>query len=231
MNEELKRALALYNDRVKFLKEKNESFYSKDKLSFYKMLDSYNYFNDILTENDFKAVLRHKRNRANRRRRANKKIYAIRYLNQPTIVFGTCTFNDDQFFKKNGKPISEERRTRKVNEWIKKHFDYSVVNIDYGKKNEREHHHFVGVLKNTEQVELIKGKSKTGYAMYELVNKDYELGFEPTLELVEYDPLDFRMKKLSNYLLKINNHENKDTTKNRRFRVLSSTEFVLTNSI
>ena len=47
-----------------------------------------------------------------------------------------------------------------------------------------------------------------------------KLGFEPTLELVEYDPEDYNMKKLSNYLLKINNHENKSTTRNRRFRVL-----------
>lgn len=230
MNEGLKKALALYNDKVKVLKANNKLIYSIDKLSFYKSLNSYECFSDVLTESDFKAVLRHKRNRANRRRRANKKIAKINYLQKPTIVFGTCTFNDEQFFKKNGKPISEERRTRKVNEWIKSHFDYSVVNIDYGKKNEREHHHFVGVLKKGEQLQRIKAKSKTGFAMYELENKDYELGFEPTLELVEYDPYDYQMKRLSNYLLKITSHENKDSTKNRRFRVLSSTEFVLTNS-
>lgn len=222
MNEELKKALALYNEKVKFLKIKYERLYTKSKIDFYRMLEDYSYFEDIMTLETFKCVLRHKRNRANRRRRANKKIKNIRYLERPRIVFGTCTFNDEQFFKKNGKPISEERRTRKVNEWIKSHFDYAVVNIDYGKINEREHHHFVGVLKDTEQVELVKSKSKTGFAMYELVNKDYELGFEPTLELVEYDPLDYEMKKLSNYLLKINNHENKDTTKNRRFRVLGA---------
>ena len=231
MNEGLKKALAIYNERVKFLKVENEKLYIRDKYSFYKMLNSYSYFNDILSENDFKAVLRHKRNRSNRRRRANKKIYKIRYFNSPIIVFGTCTFNDSQFFKKNGKAIQERTRTKKVNEWIQRHFDYSVVNIDYGKKNEREHHHFVGVLKANEKLELVKAKSKTGFDMYELENKDYELGFEPTLELVEYDPLDYEMKRLSNYLLKINNHENKDTTKNRRFRVLASTEFVLPNSI
>lgn len=222
LTEELKKALAKYNERVKFLKIQNEKLYLRDNVSFYKMLNNYSCFKDILSENDFKAVLRQKRNRSNRRRRANKKIYKIRYLNNPIIVFGTCTFNDSQFIKKNGKPIQERTRTRKVNEWIQKHFSYSVVNIDYGKKNEREHHHFVGVLKDTEQVELVNGKSKTGFKMYELVNKDYELGFEPTLELVEYDPSDFKMKRLSNYLLKISNHENKDTTKNRRFRVLEN---------
>lgn len=222
MNEELKKALALYNEKVKFLKIKYERLYTKSKIDFYKMLEDYRYFEDIMTYDLFKGVLRNKRNRANRRRRANKKVKEIRYLTRPTIVFGTCTFNNEQFFKKNGKPIKERTRTKKVNEWITSHFDYAVVNIDYGKKNEREHHHFVGVLKDTEQVELVKSKSKTGYAMYELVNKDYELGFEPTLELVEYDPLDYEMKKLSNYLLKINNHENKDTTKNRRFRVLGA---------
>ena len=218
--EQIRSLVDIYNERAKTLKETYSFIIEKDKKYYYKMLQTYEYFKEYMSESDFKEVLRLKRNRSNRRRRANKKIAKIRFSERPTIIFGTCTFNDEQFYKKNGKEIQERTRTKKVNEWIISHFDYSVVNIDYGKRNEREHHHFVGILKKNEELEIVKSKSKTGYKMYELKNKDYKLGFEPTLELVEYDPQDYNMKKLSNYLLKINNHENKSTTKNRRFRVL-----------
>ena len=220
IKEQIRSLVDIYNERANTLKEKYSFIIEKDKKEYYKMLQKYEYFKDIMSESDFKEVLRLKRNRSNRRRRANKKIAKIRFYERPTIIFGTCTFNDMQFYKKNGKEIKERTRTTKVNNWIMSHFEYAVVNIDYGKKNEREHHHFVGVLKKSEELEKVKTKSKTGYKMYELKNKDYKLGFEPTLELVEYDPQDYNMKKLSNYLLKINNHENKSTTKNRRFRVL-----------
>lgn len=221
MIEEKKRSsVDIYNERAKSLIETHNFIIERNPKEKYRILNDYDYFKDIMSESDFKEVLRLKRNRSNRRRRANKKIAKIRFSERPTIIFGTCTFNDEQFYKKNGKEIQERTRTKKVNEWIMSHFDYSVVNIDYGKRNEREHHHFVGILKKNEELEIVKSKSKTGYKMYELKNKDYKLGFEPTLELVEYDPQDYNMKKLSNYLLKINNHENKSTTKNRRFRVL-----------
>lgn len=198
------------------------TFKGKLDKAFYSEIRKYENFKDSLSEEEFKDVLKYKVNRNNRRRRANKKISIIQNLERPTIIFGTCTFNDEQFLKKNGTPTKERTRTKKVNDWIDKHFDYAVVNIDYGKKTEREHHHFVGVLKKEEKLELVDGKSKTGHKMYELENKDYKLGFEPTLEVIEYDPIDYKMKRISNYLLKINNHENKDSTKNRRFRVLGA---------
>lgn len=218
MNEELKKVLASYNSKAKILKQGYKI--TNDKFGYYKALNDYECFKDVLTENEFKRVLKYKRNRASRRYRANNKINKMLFMKEPIIIFGTCTFNDSQFFKKNGKPISEERRTRKINSWIKEHFRYAVVNIDYGTKNEREHHHFVGVLKENEKLENKKSRSKKGHTMYELENKTYTLGFEPTLEIVKYDPTDFKMKRLSNYLLKITNHENKATTKSRRFRII-----------
>lgn len=53
--------------------------------------------------------------------------------------------------------------------------------------------------------------------MYELKNKNYDLGFEPTLEIIEDLEND---RKLSNYLVKLNFHSNKKSTRNRRIRVL-----------
>ena len=54
--------------------------------------------------------------------------------------------------------------------------------------------------------------------MYELTIKDYKMGFEPNLEIINLGQLEER--KLSNYLVKINFHSNKKTTKNRRIRLI-----------
>lgn len=102
----------------------------------------------------------------------------------------------------------------KVNKWIRQHFTYAIVNIDYGDKNEREHHHFIGYLNKDEKIE------KKTNIFYELVNKNYTLGFEPTLEKIQISDDDIKLKKVSNYLIKINNHSNKPSSINRRIRVL-----------
>ena len=229
MNEETKNLLKIYDKRAKELKKSN-TIYGHVQTQFYKDLENYDRFKDLMNETSFKKVLRFKRNRKDRRRRANKKLRPILCSPNNRVVFGTCTFNDEQFFKKNGKPISEERRTRKVNEWLQRHFKYCVVNIDYGEKTEREHHHFIG--EPNDDVRFIPvlnkdgthKKSRKGHFLYNLdeSNQDYELGFEPDIELIEYDGTDYYMKRISNYLLKITNHINKATTKNRRFRVLKS---------
>lgn len=232
MTEETKNLLKIYDKRAKELKKSN-TIYGHIQTQFYKDLENYERFKDLMSESNFKEVLKFKRNRRDRRRRANKKLRPILCSPNNRVVFGTCTFNDNQFFKKNGKPISEERRTRKVNEWLQKHFKYSVVNIDYGERTEREHHHFIG--EPNDDVRFIPvlnkdgthKKSRKGHFLYNLdeSNQDYELGFEPDIELIEYDGSDYYMKRISNYLLKITNHINKATTKNRRFRVLKSSNF------
>lgn len=230
MVEEQQRSLIdIYNERAKSLKEKYYFIIERDPKEYYKMLRNYEYFKDIMRESDFKGVIRDKSNRSKRRSRANKKVRAVRLLDRPRLVFGTCTFNDEQFYKKNGKEIKERTRTKKVNEWLMRHFEYSVVNIDYGEINEREHHHFIGVIKK-DHGELTacmnkngkQAKSKKGRLLWNLdkEHQDYDLGFECQLEKIEYDPEDYNMKKVSNYLLKIKNHINKESTHNRRFRVL-----------
>ena len=130
------------------------------------------------------------------------------------LVFVTCTFDDKAMYKKNGKPIKEITRTKKINKWFKKHFSYAVVNIDYGEKNDREHHHAIAYLNSDEELKHKIGK------YYELKNKDYALGFEPTIEKIRISDEDVKLKKLSNYLLKINNHSNKPSSINRRIRVI-----------
>lgn len=229
MDEEPNKLLKIYDIRAKELK-KGLTIYGKVNLQFYKELSNYDNFKDLMNETEFNKVIRTKRNRRDRRRRANKKLRPM-ISEQANVVFGTCTFDDSQFYKKNGQLIKERTRTKKVNEWLQRHFKYCVVNIDYGEKNEREHHHFIGVPNDdTLLIPIMNSngtqkKSKKGHPLYHLdeKNQDYTLGFEPDIEKVVYDGDDYYMKRLSNYLLKITNHINKDTTKNRRFRVLRCT--------
>lgn len=182
---------------------------------------SYDYdnFKDCLSLEDFKTALKVRNRKKQRRHRCFKKLEPIlneyiesfydngEYCN---FVFGTCTFNNAALL------LKEETRTKYINKWIKEHFKVALVNIDYGGKNEREHHHFIGL---TYEPMLPNGKkSKKGFPMYELTKKDYKMGFEPNLEIINLGQLEER--KLSNYLVKINFHSNKKTTKNRRIRLL-----------
>ena len=184
----------------------------------YLKTSKYEYFNDILTEEDFKKAIRLKNRKSGKRRRCYKKLekildmYEDLYFNQGiycNLVFGTCTFDNKSMNWK------EETRTKKINKWIKQHFVIALANIDYGEKTEREHHHFIGLT--FEEIEPTGKKSKTGFDLYELKEKNYNLGFEPNLERIEVVENE---RKISNYLVKINYHSNKKSTLNRRIRVL-----------
>lgn len=208
--------------------------FEKDNILYWKKIKDYSYFKEVMSEEEFKETQRFVRNRYYKRYRANKKIEPIIKLDKDRLVFITCTFNDEQL------KLKEETRTKKIDKWLKEHFVYSVANIDYGKKTEREHHHAVGYLYEDEELEEVKRKlnkeekeflndckSKSGYALFELKNKNYkdtmkarEKIFEPTIIKVRIDTEDIKQKRLSNYLAKLNNHTNKVSTRNRRLRVL-----------
>ena len=232
----------MYLERKKEICQRNSAAEEKGlkHLFKYDYKNEYEYYSDILSEEEFKKMKQGLRKKAKKRKNCNVMINELLQINalydDSKIVFGTCTFSDNQLFKKNGKPIKEETRTKKVNKWLNSHFLISVANIDYGTKNEREHHHFVALTR--EEIEPKNKKGKSGFDIYELKNKDYTLGFEPTLELVKptkkvmmifedkYTGQEFEKeveiiddRRLSNYLTKINYHSNKKTTKNRRVRL------------
>lgn len=198
----------VYRDRCKSL----------IKLEDYNLLNDFAYFKDIIPDQDFKDIIREKQNRKNRRYRTDRKIFDMlrltnyySMLNIPSkVVFGTLTLNDKILSQK------EDTYMRKISKWLKKHFKYVILNKDYGKNNEREHYHFIGLT--IEELVKIENKSKKGYSMYKLKNQDYELGFEPVLEIFNFED----KKKVRNYLLKLNNHSNKDTTKSSRTRVFKT---------
>lgn len=207
----------LYRDRCKSLVE----------LKDYNLLNDFNFFKDIIPDHDFKEIIREKQNRKNRRYRTDRKILEMVRLSmyyhmlniRPKIVFGTLTLDDKTLSQK------EDTYMRKISKYLKSHYKYVILNKDFGKTNEREHYHFIGLT--IENIVKTENKSKKGFSMYKLQNQDYELGFEPVLEIFNIED----KKKVRNYLLKLNNHSNKDTTKNSRTRILKTgvAETILTD--
>lgn len=201
----------LYKTRCKELKELG---LANEKLN------NYENFKDVelLTEEDFKTIIRVKHNRQQKRCRTKNRFREIIILKnslacKTELVFGTLTLDDEHL------KLKEDTYIREIHKWMKNHFLYSILNKDFGKKTEREHYHFIGLTLPNEELESKKTKSKKGYEIYELKNKDYKLGFEPTLCKVNLQKND--MKQTTNYLLKLNNHSNKITSRNR-VRIIKS---------
>ena len=192
-----------------------EDGYSLDELN------KYDNFRTIFTESQFKKIMNEKQNRKNKRYRTrNKFLEILRIANELkdneklNVVFGTITLDNEHL------ALKEDTYIRKIHKWLKKHFIIAILNKDYGSKNEREHYHFIGLT--IEDIESKNILSKKGYEIFELVNKDYTMGFEPTLCIVDLNKSD--IQQTINYLLKLNNHSSKIGTKSR-VRVIKSTQY------
>lgn len=206
-----------YKERCRFL--------LKEGLA-YEELENYDNFKDIISEEAFKIIVRDKHNRSNKRYRTKKKFKEILELynsienKSKKLIFGTLTLNDYYLSLKENTYIKE------IHKWLKRHFPIVLLNKDFGEKKGREHYHFLGITgEEIEQLYNKDGKpkkSRKGYNIYELKNKDYKLGFEPTLCIIDFDKNN--LDKTINYLLKLNNHSNKFLTKGR-LRVIKSEMF------
>lgn len=184
-------------------------------------LNNYSNFKDLFSKYEFDLIMKEKQNRKNKRYRTKEKfieLYQIANLIEGNkyIVFGTITLNNHYL------NLKENTYIRQIHSWLKEHFIYSILNKDYGSKTEREHYHFIGLT--TEEIEPINKKSNKGYDIYELKNKTYKMGFEPDLCLIDLNKND--IKKTVNYLLKLNNHSNKLSTRNR-LRIIKNNQYDL----
>ena len=190
----------MYMKRCKELLEKRYN---------YEDLKNYEFFKDLFSKAEFGELLRIKANRRNKRNRTKNKFKEILILKQQiensTLVFGTITLNDKNLSMK------ENTYIRKIHSWLKSHFLIAILNKDFGDKTGREHYHFLGLT--IEEVECMNHKSKKGYLIYELKDKTYTMGHEPDLLIVDLQKDD--LDKTTNYLLKLNNHTHKDSTKSR----------------
>lgn len=106
------------------------------------------------------------------------------------IVFGTLTFNDKVLSK-----TSKETRRQYVSRFLANTCESYIANIDYGNKNEREHYHFVALCSD----EIKKDSWKYGYDSYRKIGHNKN-----------------ELQKAKNYILKLNNHSYKSSTRNER---------------
>ena len=185
----------------------------------YSILGEYEYFKDLMSEDDFKVALRVKHNRNNKRNRTKNKLmdmiqyymYAGARGRKLYMVFGTGTIDNEYLWKR-------EPRTRDklLNVHLLNNYDVALVNKDYGDKTEREHYHWIGLTNNNLIPKLDHNgnqlKSKKGKPLFELDTNDYKLGYNPTVESIVTTDMD----KIRNYLLKLNNHSNKETARRLR---------------
>ncbi len=212
MNNDIIEYEEIYKNRCRFLRENGVAL---------EELNNYNNFEDLFSKNIWNEIIRRKQNRKNKRYRVKQKYKEILCLKdfldnnderQSNIVFGTITLKDKYL-----KDRKEETRIKLIEKWLKQHFIYSILNKDYGEKKGREHYHFIGLTQEEEEPKLNKKgkqkKSKKGFLLYELKNKNFKLGFEPTICIVDYSKAD--INKTIDYLLKLNNHSTKNTTKDR----------------
>lgn len=160
---------------------------------------------EVLNEKELKACQQMKNARKEQVSKIRKHYqWWLRHNYQ--IFFCTFTFDDKKF---NG---SEETFKRYVVRTCSKTFDDYMLNIDYGRQNERLHYHALGALKKniTFDLKAVKRQTKsgnwiTGKKLTNTLLEDYELrvGFydaEPCKDDTK------SANKLSNYIDKLTLH-------------------------
>lgn len=109
------------------------------------------------------------------------------YLLKGQCIWLTLTFSEEVL-----KSTSVETRRKYVSRYLKSQSDYYLANIDFGKRNEREHYHAIVVSD----------------FLYTEGWKDY--GFTWTERIKNHIDCE---KKLAKYVSKLTNHAIKETTK------------------
>lgn len=157
------------------------------KISLVVMNNTLSGYKNHYTEQDIRQDLERINNNFNNKRyRVNKK---VSFLLNDECLFLTLTFND-----KTLSDTSDTTRRRYVRAYLNSLGCSFVCNIDYGKKNGREHYH---ALVNTTSCNY-KEWHKNGAIKGEHVHVSSD------------------NKKLSRYIVKLTSHAIKNTTKNNR---------------
>lgn len=175
-----------------FLRRKKELFeggFDSHMKCLYEM-----YFDNLETVDEcFKIYYANKQRKYNNWNELCKWLFAIENFNSfknYKIVFGTLTFRDDVLEK-----TCKRTRARYITKFLSQETYHYIANIDFGKENDREHYHFVAMIEKKMNLQnWIYGGNK-----------------------VNIVPIDKNeMQSVKNYLLKINNHSYKESTKQSR---------------
>jgi len=114
-------------------------------------------------------------------------------------VFCTLTFNDETLAN-----TSPATRRKYVARWCKKVSAIYVANVDYGKKNNREHYH--AIVCNLVDKEANEAWKKYGFTWFRRIKADRDCPKE----------------RLSKYLTKLTAHALKETAKSGLIRIIYS---------
>lgn len=209
-----------FKDRCKLLRIIYKDKQLQDEeTEIYDLYNCYSNFEDILSFEEYRKVRNFDVGRYRKRERCSlnfQKIIIIAKVVKAKLVFGTITLNDN-FLKQ-----SYDTQKKQIQRYIKKSFFYSIKNADYGAKNDRLHYHFIGLT--FEELIPTNKKSHQGRKLYNIKNDKWNYGFLPVYEIIPYDSKD--TKKISNYIVKLNNHSNKLTTKKSRLSILKNYEYL-----
>lgn len=209
-----------FKDRCKLLRNIYKDKQLQDEeTEIYKVYNCYSNFEDIMTFEEYRKAKNFDIGRYRKRERCSTnihKIIAIAKITKAKLVFGTITLNDD-FLKEN-----YNTQKLRIQRYIKRSFFYSIKNADYGNKNNRLHYHFIGLT--FEELIPTNKKSHQGRKLYNIKNDKWKNGFLPVYEIIPYDSKD--LKKISNYIVKLNNHSNKISTKKSRLSILKNYEYL-----
>lgn len=115
--------------------------------------------------------------------------YYITKKNDKLLIFGTLTFTDDVL-----KKTSKETRRRYVSRFLNNKSIHYVANIDFGKKDDREHYHFIALCNS----KIESGSWSYGFDKYKKIKNSLSL------------------RNRKNYLLKLTNHTYKNSTKQEK---------------
>lgn len=175
-----------------FKKAKNLVFKSQEDVKDYK-----NYLMYGFTEEVVNLCLSLDNNEKCRRYRERNEIikwvFAITQTKKAQnwkAVFITLTFTDKVL-----ESTSKETRRRYVQRYLKDNCRHYIGNIDFGKENGREHYHVIALIET------------------DIDPKAWKYGFN-YLETINVKKND--IKAVTRYVLKLNNHSYKDTTKLER---------------
>lgn len=120
-------------------------------------------------------------------------------LNTENCIFLTLTFRNDVLAN-----TSQETRAKYIKRFLKEQCQCYVANIDYGRKNEREHYHAVVIPKN-DNIDGAFYRKNYGSIDFERVRvHSGETDYENT------------SKRLSKYVSKLVNHAIKETVRQNR---------------
>ncbi len=173
------------NDKI----EKSQEFYMKSS-------------EDLKQYNEEEIKEAEKVNYASYKRQTRLQKKALEIIKSDSAIFLTLTFNDVVF-----NNMSKETRKKNITRFLKKTCNKYIANIDFGKKNEREHYHALVEPKG----DIIDNKE------YYKIFYNSSINFERIkITSKKNHDIESTSKKVSKYVSKLTNHAIKETTQQNR---------------